>query len=271
MKGFVSIIIGSLVLASGCQSISQKNITYSTFRQVETFVQQNIPEDQIEERKEPAGIITLDDAMDASLKANPGLAAAWYNIKAFDGVIQQAGTLSNPTLSGEIEEFGGSGEFSGSGAMSSRIGISQEIPIAGQTSRRVKVAKAQKDIAVMEYFAKALSFKTEVKKRFLEVYILQDKLKLEEENLVILSSLKDGVAKRVSAGEASPLEEVKVLVQLESAAITVERAKRELEVAKYELASSWAGESPQFTEVTSAYDMDILIPDEKKTTGTTKN
>jgi len=208
--------------------------------------------------------INIDDALNISLNRHPILKAAWHNTKAFDAAILQAGTLPNPYLSAEIEEFGGSGEFSGTGLMSSKIGISQEIPIAGQLSRRVNVAKAEKKIAEMEYIEQALTLRTEVKKRFLKVYILQEQLKLEEENLDLIRSLEKGVMKRVSAGEASPIDEVKVAVLVESANITMERTKRELEASKYALASTWAGESTDFTGVKSAYEENYSIPNEKE-------
>ena len=258
-----SILIYILILSTGCKTVSKVDLNSYTPMQMENYVQQIDPDKSIEQIKELTGIISLEDAMDASLKVHPDLAAAYYNIKSFDGTIQQAGTLPNPSLSGEIEEFGGSGEFSGSGAMSSRFGISQEIPLGGKISRRVKVARVQKSIAESEYSAQFLALRTEIKKSFLRVYFMQEQLKLEEEKSSILSSLKEAVAKKVHAGEVSPLDEVKATVQLESAAIGIDRVKRELEGAKHVLAALWGEENPKFEKVNYAYKDDFIIPDEQ--------
>lgn len=266
MKGFIAIIIlfGSIFFVNGCKTIHDGELYEPIFKSVETHVALETAADPQVTEMEPAGIITIDEVLDVVLKINPGLESARHNVEAFDGVIKQAGSLPNPSLTGEIEEFAGSGEFSGTGAMSSRIGISQEIPIAGQPSKRISVARVQKSLAESEYSARLIALRTEVKKRFLRVYILQEQLKLEEENLDILRSLKESAVKRVTAGEVSPLEEIKVTVQLESAEIAFERRKRELEGGRYVLASSWAGESPQFEQVKYRSEEDFSMPDEKK-------
>ena len=263
MKGFIQFFIGSLVLLSGAGTASASDVADYAVKHMEIVTQQSNPDSMIKNTEEPDGVITIDEALNASLKMHPGLAASLYNIKAFDGIIQQAGTFPNPSLSGELEEFGGSGEFKGTNMMSSKIGISQTIPIGGQISRRINAARADKNIAEVEYIEEALALETEVKKRFLSVYRLQEKLKLEKENLELTRSLKNGIVKRVTAGEASPLDEVKVTVEMETADIEMERTNMELEAAKHMLASSWAGETVKFTEVASYYNNNYEIPDEK--------
>ncbi len=260
----IAVILGGLFFATGCTTSIDKNIYDSTFVPPEKSFQQNSAPIPIMQKMGPSGGITLDVALKAALERHPGLAASWYGIKAREGAARQAGMLSNPSLSGEIEEFGGSGDYSGTDFMVSKVGISQEIPLGGQISRRVQVAEARTDIAVLKYAARTLALRTKVRKRFLRVYILQEQLKLEKEKLSLLEALRNAVSKRVASGETSPLDEVKISVQLASSGIAVERSRRELDAAKYELASSWAGDASKFSEVRADYQMVIELPAESE-------
>ncbi|MDY7037887.1 MAG: TolC family protein [Thermodesulfobacteriota bacterium] len=262
MKNRISfaIILGSLSFALGCATTVNRNDYESPFA---------IPEKSFEERSsslaptkkmEPAGVITLDDALEAAFERYAGLAASRHEIKAREGAARQAGRLPNPSLSGEIEEFGGSGDYSGSDLMVSRIGISQEIPLGGQIGRRVQVAQIQADIASLQYAARTLTLRTEVRKRFLRVYMLQEKLKLEKESLKLDQALGEVVARRVATGEASPLDKTKIIVKLKSSEFKVERVKRELDTAKYLLASSWGQDAPEFSNVRADHLTLIELP-----------
>jgi outer membrane protein TolC len=260
----IAVILGSLAFAMGCTATIDRNIYDATFVSPEKSFHQNSAPIATIQKMEPTGVITLDDALKAALERHPGLAASWHEIKAREGAARQAGMLSNPSLSGEIEQLGGSGYYSGTDFMESKVGISQEIPLGGQISKRVQVAEAQTDIAVLEYASQTLAFRTEVRKRFLRVYMLQEQSKLEEENVTLLETLRDAVAKRVASGEASPLDEAKVAVQLASSAIAEKRTKRELDAAKYALAASWAGDGTKFSEVRADYQTVIALPAESE-------
>ncbi len=218
----------------------------------------------IEKEIEQSKIITLEHALKAALEKHPGLAASRHEIKARKGAAGQAGMLPNPSLSGEIEEFGGSGDYSGTNLMAYKVGISQAIPLGGQISKRIQAAEARTDIAMLEHAAQTLALRTEVRKRFLRVYILQEQLKLETKNLTLLEELREAVVKRVASGEVSPLDETKVMVQVASSGIAVKRTKRELDAAKYVLASSWADDIPKFSEVWADYQTIITVPTENE-------
>ena len=57
-------------------------------------------------------VLELEDALLLALERNPQLRAAHIGVQAAEGLLLQAGTLPNPTLSAEVEDFGGSGEGS---------------------------------------------------------------------------------------------------------------------------------------------------------------
>ena len=65
--------------------------------------------------------LTLADALRAAADHNPALRASAFDLRAIEGRRQQAGTRSNPELSLELENFGGSGEVSGTDALESTL------------------------------------------------------------------------------------------------------------------------------------------------------
>ncbi len=255
------LILGSLVLVASCTTTVIRTADASGLAAPRSSVK-NIERVTPEQTEAPSGVITLDDALRAAMDRHPSLAAAWHEIKAHEGEARQAGMLPNPSLAGEIEEFGGSGEFSGTDVMSTRIGISQEFPLGGKRLKRVRAADAQTELSVQERAVRIIALRTEVKKRFIRVHMLQEQLKLEQEKLRLVQASSEAISKRVSAGEVSPLDQAKISVELASAGVAVERVKRELDAARYALASSWAGSKPMFSEVRADYPMVTDIPSE---------
>ena len=57
--------------------------------------------------------LELEDALRLVLDGNPQLHAAHFGVQAADGRLLQAEAIPNPTLSVEVEDFGGSGEKRG--------------------------------------------------------------------------------------------------------------------------------------------------------------
>ena len=204
-------------------------------------------------RDNTADPLTLDWALDAALNHHPSLGATWHEIKARQGQAQQAGLPANPTLFGEIEEFGGSGDYSGTDAMSSKIGISQEFQLGGKINKRVREAEAAINRADLEHQIEIIEIKAQVEKRFFEVFALQEQLSLQEEQVKVIRKVHDVVVKRVKAGDTSSLDFAQSQVELAMAEVEVEQTRKELDAAKYVLASSWGAEFPHFSNISAQY------------------
>lgn len=198
---------------------------------------------------EPTGTITLPDAIKAALTNNPEIAAAIHKINALESARLQEGMLANPTLFSEFEDFGGSGDFSGSDALATTVGISQEILLAGKRAKRVRIAMYEIDIARLELQAKILALTRDVKKRFLQIHSLEQGLLLEKKNIALLQDVLHVITRKISLGDISPLDERKATVELALAKASWARAKRELQVARIELASIWGSREVQFDQV----------------------
>ncbi len=203
--------------------------------------------------EKPADPLTLDWALETAINNHPSLGATWHEIIARQGKAQQAGLPANPALFGEIEEFGGSGDYSGTDAMSSRVGISQEFQLGGKINKRVSEAEAAIRIADLEHQIEIIEIKAQVEKRFVKVFTLQELLSLQEEQVELISKIHEVIVKRVKVGDTSPLDLTKSQVELAMAEVEIEQTRRELEAAKYILASSWGAQFPRFSKISAQY------------------
>ena len=193
--------------------------------------------------------ITLDEAIRLAISHNPGLAAAIHEMKARVGAAQQDAMLPNPVLVAEFEEFGGSGIYSGTDVMTSSIGISQEILLGGKLSVRKLLAEEIRKQTILENDAQLVTLSSEVGKKFIDVYIAQEKLKLARNDLQLTLASAEAISKRVASGEASPLEKTKFSVETAAAETTVKRVARILQAARLALAATWGSAAADFAGV----------------------
>ncbi len=222
---------------------------------------------QASEITEPTGVITLRKALALALMHNPELKAFSWNVRVSEARQLQASLWPNPELEVEIEEVGGPGERSGFDAAETTIALSQLIEMGDKRGKRVKVATLAKELAGLDYEAKRLDVFTEVTKAFIEVLAAQQRLKLTKELLQLSEELVGTVAKRVDAGKDSPLEKTKAAVAYSNVNIQHRQAVGNLEFARKQLASTWAGQKPEFESVAGKLDSLTPLPSIDELTG----
>jgi len=213
---------------------------------------------EIPEIVEPTGAITLRKALALALMHNPELKAYSWDIRISQARELQAGLWPNPEFGVEVEDVGGSGELSGFDAAETTIQLSQLIELGGKSDKRVKVASLEKELSGLDYEAKRLDVFTEVTTSFIEVLTAQQRLELTKELLQLSEEIVDTVSKRVDAGKDSPLEKGKAAVAHSNIRIKHRQAIENLEFARKQLASTWAGETPCFES--AAGELDSLPP-----------
>lgn len=212
----------------------------------------------VPEIAEPTGDITLRQALTLALMHNPELKAFSWDIRASQARQLQASLWPNPALEVEVEEVGGTGQRSGFDGAETTIQLSQLIELSDKRGKRTKLASLEKELAGSDYEAKRLDVFTEVTTSFFEVLAAQDRLELAGELRQLSKEVLDTVKKRVDAGKDSPLEETKAEVTFANINIQYEKAARNLEFARKQLASTWAGKEPVFKSVTGRLDPNQL-------------
>lgn len=193
--------------------------------------------------------LTLAAALDLALARNPTLRAADLDMQAVEGMGRQARALSNPTLSAEVENFGGSEEQQGFDAAETTISLEQNIEWTGKRTGRKNAALAETKRAERDRTARRLDVIRETTERFVEVLAAQAEWALEQETRQTADAIYQAVSRRVAAGKDSPVEEAKARTELARAKLAEESAHNRLVVARRTLGALWGEETPSFGEV----------------------
>lgn len=216
--------------------------------------------DPVRSPVEPEEPLTLRRALELALAHSPDLAANAQTVRAAEGTVRQAGALPNPELEFEAEEFAGSGGRKGYDAAQTTARISQILELGGKRPKRRDVARSEARLTGWDYEAARLDVLTRTKKAFVDVMAAQGQIALSETLAVVAEDVRNAAAERVKAGKVPLLEETKAALELTTARIERDRAKRELDIARKRLAAIWGETVPAFKEVAGTLDTVGDIP-----------
>ncbi len=217
---------------------AQEPAPYPLGRELPVFEAPAVPE--------PVGVLRLEDALAAALLRNPDLAAEAYEVRAREAGLVQAGARPNPTLSLELEDVAGSGEFRALDSAQTTLRLGQLVELGGRRAARVSLAAADRDLAAWDYEVRRIDVLVRTADEFVDVLAAQERLRLAEEALELARSMQRAASLRLRAGIASPAEEIRAGVRVDTAAVEREHAEHELATARQTLAATWAGEQPRF-------------------------
>ena len=121
-----------------------------------------------------AEVLTLRDALGASLKQHPDLQTFQFRFKAAEAVRGQAGQRPAPELSVGFDNFAGSGSYRGVDEAEATLSLSQVLELGGKRDARLAVADASYASISAERQAAQLDVLAEVTRRFIDVAELQE-------------------------------------------------------------------------------------------------
>ena len=162
--------------------------------------------------------ITLSKAIELGVLNNPTLKAARAKLGISDAQILQAGLLSNPNIISD----------NGFAEDTFRVGIEQTIELGNKRSRRIKLAKMQKEVVQQEIITTILDVRSKVRSSYIQTYNAQQKLIASREILETITNLEKIAKERKKKGNVENLD----ILQAE---ITVINAKNNIQSAKLEL------------------------------------
>lgn len=198
-----------------------------------------------EETLQPAGELTLSQALAQALARNPELAAFSKEVGAADAARIQSEVFPNPVLEVRGENLGND-RLREDGDRATTLQLSQLIELGGKRMARIKAAGMSREVAVLDYEAKRLDVVLSVTRNFVDVLTAQKRLTLAEETADLAGQVLDVVAKRVLAGKVSPVEETRARLARATARVEVEQAERELLAARRRLAATWGSQPSEF-------------------------
>lgn len=197
----------------------------------------------------PAGPISLRDALGLALMQSPELATFAWEFRAREARLLQAGRPPNPVITTIVQDLGGSTGFTGAAdpiQSQATIELSQLVELGGKRAARQKLAALNRDLAAWDYETARMDVLTRVTGAYLDVLASQQLVTLTQETAGLVEQVQRAVGLRVAAGVVSPIEQTKAEVALAAVRIESDRARRLLDADRRRLAALWGSTSPRF-------------------------
>jgi cobalt-zinc-cadmium efflux system outer membrane protein len=192
--------------------------------------------------------ISLAQALQRVLAANPRVTAAERDIGVATGVKIQAGALPNPELSFELDNVLGSGQYKGLRSAETTLQLGQLVELGGKREARVAIGEAGIGTAVWQRRATRLEVLSDTAIAFITVLSAQRRIEIFDEQISSLDELIPLLQKRVQEGASSPAETLRAQVAADLFRVDRERAKTQLATARRDLAILMGDSSPSFGE-----------------------
>ncbi len=195
---------------------------------------------------EPAGTLTLTDAVAATLARNPDLTVGAYELRAGDARTLQAGLRPNPEASLDVGGFLGSGVARDVDEKQATLTLSQVLELGGKRGRRVDVAQSDRTLVGIDQQTRELDVLAEVARRFIEVVADQEQINSSRGALQLAERTEKAIAARVQAARTPEAELSRARIATTRARIEVRQAQSVLEGSRRNLAAMWGGTDARF-------------------------
>ena len=180
--------------------------------------------------------------------AAPRLAESRASIAQSEGLARQAAARPNPTLSLEVENFGGQGPFKGGDAAESTASVQQALELGGKRSARIAAGRAELEVARARAAMVSAAFAFDLAQAYAEAEaadlrfkLAGDAIALAEEDLRVTRAL-------VEAGKEAELRVLQARSAVETARAQLGEAQAEREGAFAQL-TALAGGDPPITSI----------------------
>lgn len=199
------------------------------------------------------GTISLRDALEATLAANPRLRSFPLRNEALLGEIEIANLKPAFRVGGELEDALGTGEIRDFTGAEATLRLSSIVEMGGKRAARVGVANRRIDTLNAEQRVAELDLLIEVVRRFIEVAAAQEQIVLQSQSTTIAEQTVNSIQPLVAAGQAPQLELGRANAALLRARLAEQAASARLESARIRLANMWASNTPQFESISSEF------------------
>lgn len=186
--------------------------------------------------------LTLAEALALAESRNPTLSAARRARDAADGTVLQAGLRRNPELDTGIED-------TRRATRTSAAVLAIPIETGGKRDARIAAAERGRDAADAGVDQARAALRSAVVDAFFAVLVAQEQVQLASDSSGLAARAADIAGRRVAAGKAPPLDEVRARVDATQAELTARDAVGALSTARERLAALWADDAPRFTAV----------------------
>jgi len=155
--------------------------------------------------------ITLNEAIETSLKNNPQVLTVQKEIQAADGRILQAGRIPNAEFSIESNEIPTSFSFGETGELD--FNFLQPLEFFGKRGARIKGAEYEKQISQINLERIKKIVTAQVKTAYYQSLLSVETIKSIEQNITLLSDFLIQVKDKYQAGTSSYLDVIRAKVE----------------------------------------------------------
>ena len=213
---------------------------------------------------QPAGVLTLRQALAEGLMYSPGLAAFAWDVRAAEARELQAGLLPNPELEAEVENFGGNNELQSFKSAETTVQISQMFELGGKRGHRTRTAELEKNLAGWDYEIKRLDVFETITAAFWKVLAAQERVAIAEALFKLAEQTFSSVAEQVAVGKAPALEAVQANIAKTTALLQFNKATSDLQSARGRLASAIGSSAPVFEKAAGDFEPIAPLPELEK-------
>ncbi len=193
--------------------------------------------------------LRLEQAIVMVLENNPKLMVADYRAQALAARMRQAMQKPADRVHLTLENFAGTNDAVALRSLEASLSLSRTLELGNKLQSRgdvvqqeIRVLENQKDIDRLNLLA-------ETTLRFLHVAADQERLKLANEALELMSLTENAVRQRVQAGRTPEAENYRVEIEMVNTMLEVEHVTHDLESSRVNLSILWNERQPQFDEV----------------------
>lgn len=212
---------------------------------------------------QPQGVapqpLTLVEVLTRVWQNHPEQAAARAAVAAGDATARQAGALTNPELSLEVENFAGSDTLRGFDGAETTLRLDQPLPLGGKPGQRRALAEAERDIAARQQALTAAELYVQTVSAFMAQLAAQQRLQLAENQVQTATQTVASIAAQIESGKVPALAAVRGRPLLIEARLERVRAEAALSAARAELTALLGNSDPMSTSVTG----ELLVPPEQ--------
>lgn len=190
--------------------------------------------------------LRLHDAIARALASNPALTAEAEELRAIGARAQREALPTPYTVSGEVENFGGTGAISGLQSSETTLRIGRVLELGGKRAARQALGTAELNQQRNQAEAARVDIVSQTALRFIEVVADQERLAFANERLALAHRFRREVASWVNAARNPESDLRAAEIAVAEAELELENAEHELETARAALASSWGELTPDF-------------------------
>jgi cobalt-zinc-cadmium efflux system outer membrane protein len=205
---------------------------------------------------ESDGPLALEDALALALMHNPELEVFSWEARASEARTLQAKKIPNPELDVRLYRLGIPRRYSQPDEERTRIVVRQELEWGGQRGRRKRLARAEEQLADLDYEVKRLEIVTLVTGRFAAVVGAQRRVDSIWRSVEFFERMEATIEKLVETGDIRSIEGHQSRRQVALRRIELQDAEAELATARYRLAATWNSHDPLFTEAVG--DLEVM-------------